>query len=165
MKANVAVRAAVSRTPRLVLDKIPDPYKRKPKIEEPSVCGGCGAVFHKGRWQWLPAPKDAHTETCQACLRMKDSFPAGLLKLEGAFLRGNKVEVLRVARNCEEKERRDHPLHRIMAVEEAGATVVIKTTDIHLPRRIGEALRRAFHGELELQFDRGGYFVRATWRR
>jgi hypothetical protein len=27
--------------------------------------------------------------------------------------------------------------------------VVINTTDIHLPRRIGEAVKRAFHGEIE----------------
>jgi len=29
--------------------------------------------------------------------------------------------------------------------------LVISTTDIHLPRRIGEALKRAFHGELAMR--------------
>jgi hypothetical protein len=40
---------------------------------------------------------------------------------------------------------------------------VISTTDIHLPRRIGEALKRAFHGELDMHFDEAGYFVRVDW--
>jgi hypothetical protein len=30
--------------------------------------------------------------------------------------------------------------------------VVITAMDIHLPRRIGEALKRAFHGHLELHY-------------
>ena len=41
--------------------------------------------------------------------------------------------------------------------------IVIQTTDIHLPRRIGEAAERAFHGSLEEQFDERGYFVRVDW--
>jgi hypothetical protein len=42
---------------------------------------------------------------------------------------------------------------------------MINTTDIHLPRRIGEAVRRAFHGEIEENFEDDGYFVRVTWMR
>jgi hypothetical protein len=41
--------------------------------------------------------------------------------------------------------------------------IVINTTDIHLPRRIGEAVERAFHGNLSEDFDRGGYFLRVNW--
>lgn len=37
-------------------------------------------------------------------------------------------------------------------------------TDIHLARRIGEALRRAFRSELEMHLDDEGYFVRVDWR-
>jgi hypothetical protein len=42
---------------------------------------------------------------------------------------------------------------------------VIKTTDVHLPRRIGDAMHRAFHGNLELKYDEGNYFVRVNWER
>jgi hypothetical protein len=41
--------------------------------------------------------------------------------------------------------------------------IVITTTDIHLPRRIGDAVRRAFHGDIETNFEEGGYFVRVNW--
>jgi hypothetical protein len=40
---------------------------------------------------------------------------------------------------------------------------VINTTDIHLPRRIGEAVKCAFHGEIAAHFEEDGYFVRVNW--
>jgi hypothetical protein len=53
-----------------------------------------------------------------------------------------------------------------MAIEEpADDTLVITTTDIHLPRCIGEALHRAFHGDLKLHYDEASYFVRVDWER
>ena len=42
---------------------------------------------------------------------------------------------------------------------------MINTTDIHLPRRIGDAVKRAFHGDIEDHFEKDGYFVRVTWSR
>ena len=36
------------------------------------------------------------------------------------------------------REKREHPLNRIMAIEREGDALVVKTTDIHLPRRIGD---------------------------
>jgi hypothetical protein len=36
-------------------------------------------------------------------------------------------------------------------------------SDAILPRRIGEAVERAFHGRLNEVFDQGGYFVRVNW--
>jgi hypothetical protein len=32
-----------------------------------------------------------------------------------------------------------------------------------LPRRIGEAIKRAFHGKLETHFEEEGYFARVSW--
>jgi hypothetical protein len=64
----------------------------------------------------------------------------------------------------EEAEKADHALNRIMGLEERDDTIVITTTDIHLPRRIAEALKRAFRGRLELHYEEDGYFLRATWR-
>jgi hypothetical protein len=32
-----------------------------------------------------------------------------------------------------------------------------------LPRRIGEALKHAHHGELDIQYDQDEEFVRITW--
>jgi hypothetical protein len=43
--------------------------------------------------------------------------------------------------------------------------LVITTTDVHLPRRIGTAVHHAFHGDLKLHFDEDDYFVRVDWTR
>jgi len=74
-------------------------------------------------------------------------------------------EILALARNTESRERSEHPLQRIMDVEEAGDAAVIRTTGIHLPRRIGHALVDAYKGELETHYDEAGHFLRVTWRR
>ena len=68
-----------------------------------------------------------------------------------------------MARHQEEAEKSEHPLNRIIKIDEDADGIVINTTDIHLPRRIGEAVERAFHGSLNENFDEGGYFVRVNW--
>ena len=69
-----------------------------------------------------------------------------------------------LAHNEEMAEKGEHPLNRIMGIQESEEGLVINTTDIHLPRRIGEAVKRAFHGTLDMQFDDASYFVRVEWR-
>lgn len=163
MRANIAVRP---RSSRLIHDRISDPYMRTPKLAQPVVCPGCGAAFRKGRWQWSTRhPKSANRELCQACRRVRDDYPAGIVTLSGAFVRAHMPEILALARNEEKAESADHPMHRIMAVEDRRDRVVIKTTDIHLPGRIGRALTRAWDGILDLKFAKGAYFVRVDWHR
>ena len=48
---------------------------------------------------------------------------------------------------------------------ERSDAIVITTTDIHLPHRIAEAIRDAYKGELEIRYDKEGYFARVEWRR
>ena len=60
---------------------------------------------------------------------------------------------------------KEHPLSRIMAMEQRREGLVISTTDTHLPRRIGEALKHAYHGDLQLHYDQEEDFVRVTWTR
>ena len=115
MRGNVAVRA---RSSREIHDRIADPYKRTLKHPQPVVCSGCGALFSKGRWRWTPRPpKRAARELCQACRRMKDAYPAGVVTLRVAYLRGHADEIIALARREEKAETEDHPMHRIMAVE------------------------------------------------
>ena len=74
-------------------------------------------------------------------------------------------QLIGVVKNTEEKEKKEHPLSRIMAIESRPEGLVISTTDTHLPRRIGDALKHAYHGELELCYDQDEQFVRVTWTR
>ena len=57
------------------------------------------------------------------------------------------------------------PLHRIMAIKDKGEEIEITTTDIHLPRRIGQALHNAYKGDFDFHYDEEGYFVRVNWTR
>jgi hypothetical protein len=144
-----------------------DPYKLRRKLHEPTRCPRCGAVYHEGRWQWMERPPaKAHEEFCQACHRINDAYPAGIVTLKGAFVREHGDEMVNLARNLEQAEKQEHPLNRIMTIEkEAPDTIVISTTDIHLPRRIGTAIDHAFHGDLKLHFDEDNYFIRVDWTR
>lgn len=144
---------------------VTDPYKRTKRLHEPTVCPQCGAVYHEGHWQWRERPAGAHEELCQACHRINDNFPAGVVTLSGDFLSAHREEILHLVRRQEETEKREHPFNRIMNIEEAPDRIVVTTTDIHLPRRIGEALKGAFHGDVDLKYDEDGYFLRVEWRR
>jgi hypothetical protein len=144
---------------------VTDPYKLTKKPHEPSVCPQCGAVYHDGRWHWAERPAGAHELVCQACHRINDDYPAGVVTLAGSFVRQHRAELLELARHQEAIEKPEHPFNRIMKIDEAPDRVVITTTDIHLPRRIGEAAKRAFDGELDFAYDEDGYFVRVGWRR
>ncbi len=148
----------------LFKERVHDAYKAKGKLPEPSVCSLCGAVFHDGRWQWLPAPEGAHREICPACHRIHDHYPAGYLTLGGEFFRTHRDEIMHLVHNHEKHERAEHPLKRIMAVEEEkdGATL-ITTTDIHLARGIGEALHHAYQGELKFHYNPEQALLRVSW--
>ena len=146
-------------------DHILDPYQRQQKLHESTVCPQCGAVYHEGRWRWVPRAEGAVEALCAACRRINDKFPAGVVALRGDFVREHKEEMIHLARHQEEAEKKEHPLNWIISIEEDAHGVVINTTDIHLPRRIGEAVKRAFHGEIEDIFEKDGYFVRVSWTR
>ena len=142
-----------------------DPYRAKGKLREPSVCSQCGAVFHKGRWQWLPVPEDAHRAVCPACSRIHDHYPAGFLTLQGEFFNTHHDEIIQLLKNLEKRERAEHPLKRIMAVEEKDGTALVTTTDIHLARSFGDALHHAYQGELEYHYNDAQYLLRLKWSR
>ena len=143
---------------------IEDSYRWSRKPHQAVVCTQCGAVYSDGRWQWIRRPAAAEEAVCQACNRINDDFPAGIVTLTGAAVVAHKDEIVSLARNQEKAEKPEHPLNRIMSVEKSADGLVIKTTDIHLPRRIGESLRRAFRGKLKVHFDEKGYFVRVDWQ-
>jgi NMD protein affecting ribosome stability and mRNA decay len=155
-----------SRRDRLIHEHIHDPYKTPHKLVEPTICPECGAVFHAGRWQWMSTPPvNALKTSCQACHRIRDNYPAGIVTLSGGFLREHRAELLNLVRNQETAAKQDHPLHRIMAIDETDDSLVIKTTDLHLPRAIADAVQDAYRGDLKLHYDEEGYFLRVEWQR
>ncbi|UVT16120.1 MAG: ATPase [Nitrospira sp.] len=154
-----------ARRDRTVQEYQHDTYKLRGKLKEPTVCIDCGALYHKGRWTWGAKPADADEISCPACMRIRDKYPKGLVTLKGSFKDVQHEQVIGLVKNAEERENREHPLSRIMSIDTTPEGLVISTTDTHLPRRIGEALKHAHHGELELHYDQGEEFVRVIWTR
>ncbi|HEX8011298.1 MAG TPA: BCAM0308 family protein [Casimicrobiaceae bacterium] len=150
---------------RIFDDKRVDPYQARGKYQEPTVCSDCGAVFRSGRWTWGDAPAAAPRDRCPACRRIRDKLPAGSVTLEGDFYVAHRDELLRLVRNEAEHERGEHPVNRIMDIDDGPQRAVVTTTDIHTPRRIGAALERAYHGQLDTRYAEDDYSVRVSWRR
>jgi hypothetical protein len=154
------------RRDRLIQEAVHDSYKNKGKLSDPTLCTECGAVFHGGRWQWLPKPEKKAEETvCPACHRIRDGFPAGYVTITGDFIAAHEEEIMQLMRNHEAREKAAHPLQRIMAIEKTKFSTVVTTTDVHLARGIGDALHHAYQGELEFHYNQQENLLRVNWSR
>ena len=150
---------------RLIQERSHDTYKASHKIPEPAVCPDCNAVFHNGRWDWAERPDGAHETRCPACARIHDRYPAGYINLRGGFLHGHRAEIVNLVRNIETREKMEHPLKRIMDVEDEDGGILITTTDIHLAKSIGDAIYHAYEGELEYKFTDESNILHVAWER
>lgn len=150
---------------QLLQEVVHDSYKERRKLSEPTRCPRCTAVYRSGRWSWRKSSGPAHERLCPACRRVRDHFPAGYVRLTGPFFRGHQEEILSLAKHCAEQEGAEHPLERIMAIEDARGGILLTTTSIHLARRIAEALHRAYKGDLRYHYNRAENLLRATWSR
>lgn len=151
---------------RFIKEWVHDPYKSRRKPVEATVCSRCGALFRDGRWQWAkPGTQAARKELCQACKRMADHYPAGEVVIRGSFVPAHRQEMLNLVGHVGSLETAEHPLNRIMEIKQYSGALVVNTTDIHLARRLGEALRRAHKGELKMQYKEEGCFLRVRWQR
>ena len=153
------------RREQLFQELVHDSYKSSRKLSEPTRCPVCGAVFRKGRWTWASAPAGAHEERCPACHRIHDKFPAGYVTLKGEFFLAHREQVLQLVKNREAKEKAEHPLERIMGVEDTADGTTVTTTNTHLARDIAEALHHAYKGDLDYHYNKEDNLLRASWSR
>ena len=148
---------------RLLQEEVHDNYRAKGKLPEPTVCPQCQAVFQEGHWRWGEIPKNAHSETCPACHRINDKFPAGFVTLSGPFFQAHRTEIMALVRHQEQRSRLTHPLQRIMGIEDEKDAVLVTTTDIHLARACGEAVRQAYQGKLDFHYNPEECLLRVRW--
>ena len=142
-----------------------DPYAERKKLPDPTSCPTCGAIYRDGRWAWGSPPAGAHEAHCPACRRIADDYPAGIVTVRGEFARAHRAEIGHLARNLEEREKKEHPLKRIIALREEADQLVITTTDTHLARNIGDALHHAYQGELAYDPSESESLLRVSWER
>lgn len=151
------------RRDRLVKEKYHDTYKAGKKIAEPSVCSVCGAVYTGGRWTWLELPEEAVKVLCPACLRIADDYPAGYVEMKGDFFEQRRDEIFNLVHNEEKMEKGEHPMERVMAIKPEIDHTLITTTGVHMARRIGEAVARAYQGDLDFTYGDNEQTIRVQW--
>jgi len=149
----------------IIVEKNHDAYRSEHKLPDAVSCPQCGASVHKGRWEWLEAPLGARKELCPACQRIHDEFPTGYVSLQGSFFQEHRDELMALVQTICAKAKADYPLQRFMGAQDVPGGVVVTTTDIHLARGIGDALHRAYQGNLELQYAEGQDLLRVHWTR
>jgi hypothetical protein len=156
----------MTRHDKLIQERIHDPYFVKEKYHDPAVCTKCGVAFREGIFGWPEkTPENALKMVCPACKRVDDGYAGGEVLLEGAFLAKHRDEVVNIIRNAEQSEKAQRPLERIMDVVIGENRIAVKTTYEHMARRIGEAVNRAFKGELRLAYSEDDKFIRVNWTR
>lgn len=154
-----------SRKDRLIKEKRHDVYQERSKWPENSRCSECGALYVNGRWTWQEAPARSHELICPACRRIIDRYPAGYVEIKGAFFVQHRDEILNLIRNVEKQEKDEHPLERIISINTDNGFPLLTTTGTHVARRLGEALSRAFKGELSFQYAEDDKVIRVYWQR
>jgi hypothetical protein len=142
-----------------------DSYHATAKMPDPAACPRCRATYLKGRWTWQAAPQRATRHTCPACQRIEDKFPGGYVSLGGKFFEAHRTEIVNLVVALATRAREEHPMQRLMGMEDVARGVLVTTTDPHLARGIAVAVQNAFKGELDLYFSRDENLVRATWTR
>jgi len=143
---------------------IRDSCKVEGHLPEPSACAVCGAVHREGHWQWPRSGPSGLPETiCPACRQIRYNLPTGFITLSGDFIKMNREAVFNLVREHERGERALHPLRRIISIEEHPDRLLVTTTDTHLPKRIGRAMRHACKGKLTVHYEDETGFIRVNW--
>lgn len=155
------------RRDRLIKEKHHDTYYERRKWPSPTLCTECDALYMNGRWTWQQVTSSAElTEAiCPACRRIIDNYPAGYIEIEGAFYHDHQQDILNLIYNVADQEKAEHPLERIIRINKTKDHMLITTTGIHLARRIGEAMSRAFKGELAVRYADDEHNIRINWVR
>lgn len=141
---------------------------------EPLVCESCGSVYFKRRWiAYDDVPRNgkqinwpsAKTTTCPACKQTRANTRGGYVHLNGAFLEEHRDEIENLLSNEAERASHDNPMGRIISWERGAQKLIVTTTTEHLAKRLGQALSKAFDGEVNYDFSHENKLARVHWRR
>ncbi|HET9298923.1 MAG TPA: BCAM0308 family protein [Candidatus Polarisedimenticolaceae bacterium] len=142
-----------------------DPFRADAKPSQPASCSACGLVFRDGRWQEGARPPNAVPRLCPACRRIEGRHPAGEVRLSGPFFAAHRQAVLATIRRVAAREAAGHPLEKVAEIRDEGDAIVAITTGTHVARAMGQALRAAWDGVLEIEDDDAELGIRVRWSR
>lgn len=133
-------------------------------------CTGCGAFYARRHWTLNPpagfsSPVHAHPVYCPACMKIRESYPGGELRLIGVEQVEDRGEIARILRNEEARAREKNPLERIMGLSAADGDWRVETTTEKLAQRLGRAVRKARGGDLQYKWRYQNKFARVVWEK
>lgn len=128
-----------------------DPYADVHKSPGVVVCTACHAIHERGTWKWGEAPTSATSALCPACRRISDRCPAHVLRLEGVPM-DQRSELVAMVHRVSDEESREHPLERLMSLDDTADRIEIRTTGVQLPRRLRASIARAFRQRFASKF-------------
>lgn len=153
----------------LYKDSRTDPYAARLKVQGESVCTACGAHYNNGRWQWEPTSASSkgalQTTTCPACQRIANNAPAGFVSIDKEFFAKHRQEVINLVQRVEAEEKSQHPMERLIAIQDGSDAALATTTGVHLANRIAHALTASFKGKAEFQYDDAKTRLDVYWLR
>lgn len=150
-----------------------DPYMRdEEQPSKPSVCEMCGAIYYNSRWYQpdaAPVPEGEARQlpkvVCPADRRKRDKAPAGIVSVSGPFFNDHRQTIEQLIDNEEARARGVNPMERIIDRADDGAELILETTTPKLAQRIGHALEKAYHGDINYQWSDNNRLARVTWQR
>jgi hypothetical protein len=150
-----------------IREKLHDPYNQGRKHVEGTYCPECRAIYHGGRWIW---PDEEHLVSgvpflCSACRRIRDDYPAGEVYLSGTYLIRHKDEIEHLINRIVKEGKERSPIKRMINMKTSGEAICVRLTDDHLARLIGDALHRAYKGDLQIKYSDEQKFLRIIWHR
>ena len=160
---DTSARKLKEHLPRVVKPKEHDTYARRKKSPDAFVCDQCGVVQFGGKWRWgAPPLADVRGGLCPACERVRDHYPAGTLTIPASLV-GDREELLGLIGNIERRESAEHPLERVIRIEESAESTSVTTTGIHLARCLASKLSRRFGRKARLRYPEEQHLLFAEW--
>jgi hypothetical protein len=89
-------------------------------------------------------------------------IPAGTLVLPADLL-AERDEILHLIRHVAASEQVEHPLERLMGVEQGADRLVITTTGVHLARKLAHKLAKRFHRKPRFHYADSAGLLDVTW--
>lgn len=132
------------------------------------MCRECEAVYYYKSWHHrlenykeLSEDKRIKFVFCPACQMIKDKKYEGQVILKNTP-QGKKEEILRLVDNVSKRAYQRDPLDRIIGIKSKSKDIEILTTENQLAVSIGKQIKKAFKGNLEIQWSRQESTVRVV---
>jgi NMD protein affecting ribosome stability and mRNA decay len=134
------------------------------------MCQKCGAVYYYKSWhhrledyQKLSEDKRIKFVLCPACQMIKDKKYEGQVILRNAP-ENKKKEILRLVEHIGERAYQRDPMDRIIEIRDRDREVEVLTTENQLAISIGKQIKRAFKGNLDIQWSHQESTTRVVWQ-